>query len=132
MALCLLSAALADAGSRSLLFGSLPRHEEAACLARENVCDWDREEFRASDGSGGACFAKRPTGEDLTWYDLDHGKCTVNSANATHVTFSFGADSGIFFSAAPYKLVLDLREKAPLSNMQNYGTPSPPTAPPSR
>ena len=129
MALSLLSAALADAGSRSLLFGSLPRHEEAACLARENECDWDHEEFRASDGGGGACFAKRPPAEDLTWYNLDHGICTVSGANASHIRFSFDADSGVLFSAAPYKLVLDPRVKSELSNMQHYGAPPWPRRP---
>ena len=125
MALCLLSAALAkDAGpaadargSRSLLFGSMPRPGD--CLLRADECDWELEEHRY-DGTTGVCLAKRPTASDLTWYDLDHGNCTVMSASATRIVVKFDADSGVLFTSAPYKIVLDPRVKAELSNMRHY------------
>ena len=125
MALCLLSAALANdagpaadaRGSRSLLFGSMPRPGD--CLLRADECDWELEEYRY-DGATGACLARRPTASDLTWYDLDHGNCTVMSASANRLVVKFDADSGVLFTSAPYKIVLDPRVKAELSDMRHY------------
>ena len=126
MALCLLSAALAnDAGpaadahgSRSLLFGSMPRPGD--CLLTADKCDWDLEEYRYDSTTGGVCLAKRPTASDLTWYDLDHGKCTVESANATRLVVKFDAESGVLFTSAPYRIVLDPRVAKELSDMRHY------------
>ena len=125
MALCLFSAALASdagpaadaGGSRSLLFGSMPRPSD--CLLTADKCDWDLEEYRY-DGTTGVCIAKRPTASDLTWYDMDHGKCTVESANATHLVVKFDADSGVLFTSAPYRIVLDPRVATELSDMRHY------------
>ena len=125
MALCLLSAALANdadpaadaRASRSLLFASMPRPGD--CLLRADECDWELEEHR-HDGTTGVCLAKRPAASDLTWYDLDHGECTVKSASATRLVVKFDADSGVLFTSAPYKIVLDPRVKAELSNMRHY------------
>ena len=124
-AIFLLSAALAaDAGAtdgahgaRSLLFGSMPNCNH--CLAPKDVCEWDREEFR-SDGETGVCLSKRPTVKELTWYNLDKGVCTVESANATHITFKFEAESGILFTSSPYRFILDPRIKSELSDMHHY------------
>ena len=126
MALCLLSAALAnDAGpaadahgSRSLLFGSMPRPGD--CLLTADKCDWDLEEYRYDSTTGGVCLAKRPTASDLTWYDLDHGKCTVESANATRLVVKFDAESGVLFTSAPYNLVSYPRVVTELSDMRHY------------
>ena len=125
MALCLLSAALANdagpaadaRGSRSLLFGSMPRPGD--CLLTADKCDWDLEEY-SHDGTTGVCLAKRPTASDLTWYDLDHGKCTVESANATRLVVKFDAESGVLFTSAPYNLVSYPRVVTELSDMRNY------------
>ena len=113
----LASASDPTANARSLLFGTMPSYTH--CLAAKDVCDWDSEEFR-HDGSAGVCVAKRPRTSQLTWYNLDHGNCTVESANATHLVVKFDADSGVLFTSAPYKIVLDPRTKAELSNMRHY------------
>jgi len=90
------------------------------CLLTADKCDWDLEEYRYDSTTGGVCLAKRPTASDLTWYDLDHGKCTVESANATRLVVKFDAESGVLFTSAPYKLVSYPRVVTELSDMRHY------------
>ena len=66
------------------------------------------------------CVARDPDESELLWYDLEAGKCSVTSANDTHVIYEIAVDSAVLFTSVPYQKVLNPSQTAELSNMSHY------------
>ena len=64
------------------------------------------------------CVARDAT--DLLWYDIEHGVCSVVSANATSLVFAITVDSAVLFSSVPHTKVLLPSEIERLSNIDHY------------
>ena len=71
------------------------------------LCDFATYDYKLQ-GAEMACVAREPDASTLLWYDLEHGKCTVKSADATTVVFDISVDSALMFTTAPYQKVLML------------------------
>ena len=71
-------------------------------------------------GTQMTCVARDPDESEFLWYDLEAGKCSVTSANETHVIFEIAVDSAVLFTSVPYQKVLNPSQTAQLSNMSHY------------
>ena len=92
-------------------FGPLPEPEQP--------CDYSTHDYKLV-GTKMTCVARDPDESELLWYDLEAGKCTVTSANETHVIFEIAVDSAVLFTNVPYQKVLNPSQTAELSNMSHY------------
>ena len=82
-------------------------------------CDFSTHDYVLS-GTEMTCVARDPDPEKLLWYDMEAGKCTVTSANETHVLFEIAVDSAVLFTNVPHRKVLNPTQAAQLSNMSHY------------
>ena len=68
------------------------------------TCNWKTQDYKL-EGDGMRCITRTPKGDRL-WYSMNRGLCSLLSATATTVEFTFKASSGILFTDMPYKDVL--------------------------
>ena len=83
------------------------------------ACDYSTHDYMLV-GTEMTCVARNPDPSDFLWYDLEHGACTVTSANETHVVFKIAVDSAVLFTNVPYRKVLNPSQTEELSNMSHY------------
>ena len=83
------------------------------------MCDWEHENY-VLVGAEMRCVSREPPAQELVWYNLDQGTCSVVSATAEELVFNMTVSAGIEFTNAPYKHVLLPSEVAELSNMSHY------------
>ena len=83
------------------------------------LCDFSTHDYKLV-GTKMTCVARNPDPSKLLWYDLEHGECTVTSANKTHVIFEIAVDSAVLFTSVPYQKVLTPSQTEELSNMSHY------------
>ena len=82
-------------------------------------CDYSTHDYKLS-GTEMTCVARDPEPSELLWYNMEAGKCTVTSANETHVIFKIAVDSAVLFTSVPHRKVLNPSQTAQLSNMSHY------------
>ena len=112
--MCMLGTDCDDCGLRYTLPG-------CACPLCDysTACDYSTHDYKLV-GTQMACVARNPDPSELLWYDLEHGACTVTSANETHVVFKIAVDSAVLFTNVPYRKVLNPSQTEELSNMSHY------------
>jgi len=84
-------------------------------------CDWKTQVY---DGQSMKCVERsvensNKSGERV-WYDLDHGSCVVHSHSNSMLNFSFTADAGLLYAAAPHREILAPKEASLFSDLSIY------------